>query len=433
MPKPANNRLFYALLVAEWLLFSSFRGVLGPYASPVALLGCSVGACWLAYRALRHCTWPTLGRPDLSASAYRYGALALACALGLALTAPGWYKTLRDTPIKVSNSDIIPSIAIYTQRLLAGKTVYTPFDAELGYPLFPTYLPATWGPYLLPEVLGIDYRWMTALLLLVGVALYELVLGRLRLGRLRTFVLALLPFLLVRAVLRTDGGIIGNTVEFMIIGYYYVLVAGILLPGRGWRIAGLLLCLLSRFSLVLWVPLYLGLLWFRHSRREALLTAGWVALGVLALYVVPFLSHDWQLLAKAQQTYTTAALGEWQHFNNDGVPYHLYNGIGLTTFFYRFAPGDLPTRLAFVKQVHAVVIVLVTLALALLYWRQRAPRTDYRLFAVLALKCYLAFFCTFVQVPYAYLMLVSISLSIWLALLVAGARPAALSPPAARI
>lgn len=418
---PGLAGLVYALLLAEGLLFTYARGKLGPYGSPIGLLGCSVGACGLAYRYLRHRAWPTLGPASLPGYA---GAIVPAGLLGLALTVPGWYKTLHDTPIAISNSDIIPSVAIYTQRLLAGQPVYTPFDAELGYALFPTYLPATWGPYLLPQVLGIDYRWMTGLLLLAGIGLYEVVLARMRLARLRTFGLALLPFLLVRAVLRTDAGIVGNTIEMMVVGYYFVLVAGVLLPSRGWRMAGLLLCLLSRFSLVLWVPLYVGLLWARESRREALLTVGGVALGVLALYVVPFLSHDWLLLAKAQQTYTNAAVGEWQHFNDEGRPFHLYNGIGLTNLFYRFAPGDLLARLTLVKQVHAAVMLGLTGALAGLYWRQRQPAGDYRLFAVLALKVYLAFFCAFVQVPYAYLALVGISLSVWLALLVAGARPA---------
>jgi hypothetical protein len=429
---PKNSAaLIYILLLAEELLFTHARNKFGLYGSPVVLLTCSVTVCVLAYNYLRHRTWPTL--LPVGPQRYHYRAIALAGVLGLALTVPKWYKVIRETPIAIKTSDIIPSVAIYVQRLLAGKTIYTPFDAELGYPLFPTYLPATWGPYLVPQLLGFDYRWMTALLLLAGIAMYAVVLARLRFSRLRTFALALLPFLLVRAVLRTDSGIVSNTIEMMIVGYYFVLVGGILLPGRTWRIIGLLLCLLSRFSLVLWVPLYLGLLWFRHSKREALLTTGWVALGVLALYVVPFLSHDWLLLAKAQQTYTTAALGEWQHFNDEGLPYHLYNGIGLTNFFYRFAPGDLLARLTLVKQVQAVLLVVLTGALALVYWRQRAPRLDYRLFAVISLKLYFAVFCAFVQVPYAYLALVGISFSVWLALLVSGARPAStLSAPAAR-
>jgi hypothetical protein len=420
LPLPKNLPvILYSLLLAEALLFTWARGELGYYASPVLLLGCSLAACAVAYAYLRGRTWPTqpvAGRPAA------LGAIWLAGAVGLALTVRPWYKTLRDTEIQISHSDIIPSVYIYTQRLLAGEVIYRPFDAEIGYPLFPTYLPGTWGPYVLPQALGFDYRWLTGGLLLLGIGAYVRVVARLRLTGVRSFILALLPFGLVWAVLRTDDSIVGNTIEMMIVGYYFVLVAGVLLPGRTWRIVGLLLCLLSRFSLVLWVPLYLGLLWFRASRREALLTAAGVAVGVLALYVVPFLAHDWSLLGKAQQTYTNAALGEWQHLNDEGLPAHLYNGIGLANFFYRFAPGDLLARVTLVKQVQAALLLAVTAGLALLYWRQRPPRMDYRLFAVLALKFYLAVFYAFVQVPYAYLALVGIALSVWLVVLVAGAQ-----------
>jgi hypothetical protein len=85
--------------------------------------------------------------------------------------------------------------------------------------------------------------------------------------------------------------------------------------------------------------------------------------------------------------------------------------------------------------VQAALLLAVTAGLALLYWRQRPPRMDYRLFAVLALKFYLAVFYAFVQVPYAYLALVGIALSVWLVVLVAGAQEADAQPataPAAR-
>ena len=426
LPKPAA--LVYALLLTEALLFTYWRNILGDYASPLVLLGCSLAACLVAYGYLRHRSWPSQLRAGFSST----GVVALACAVGLAFTVPQWYKTLQETEVGIHTSDIIPALSIYTQRLLAGDKIYLPFDAEIGYPMFPTYLPATWGPYLVPQALGFDYRWMSGLLLLMGIGAYEIVLARRQLSKVSSFVLALLPFGLVYAVLRADSGIVGSSIEMMIVGYYFVLVAGILGPGRWLRILGLVLCLLSRFSLVLWVPLYLGLLWFRASKREAWLTVGGVAVGVLALYVLPFLAQDWSLLARMQQTYThdytMAALSEWHHLNSDGMPYHLYNGIGAAAFFYRFAPGDLLARISLLKQVQVILLLAATAGMALLYARQRGLRMNYRLFAVLTLKVYLAIFYAFVQVPYAYLMVVSIALSAWVVLLVAGAGPVEPTP-----
>lgn len=424
MPLPSKNQpaLVYCLLLAEALLFTYARGKLGPYASAVALLGCSVAACAAAHGYLRHRAWPRhepAGRPR------QYGAIALACGLGVAVCGLRWHKILGEFEVQISNSDIIPSLSIYTRRWLAGEEVYRSFASEIGYELFPTYLPATWGPYVVPQMLGFDYRWMSGALLLLGFGAYEVLVGRLRRSRARTFGLAVLPFGLLYAVLRTEPSVVGNTVEMMIVGYYLLLVAGVLLPGRAVRIAGLTLCLLSRFSLVFWVPLYLGLLFFQASRREALLTAAWVAAGVGALYVAPFLAHNWLLLAEAQRAYTGAALAEWQHLNDQGLPYHLYNGVGLGNFFYRFAPGPLLARIALLKQVQLALLLALVGGAAALYWRQRQPRTDYRLFAVLVLKLYLAVFYAFVQVPYAYLAVVGIFLSLYLVLVVDGAEPPA--------
>ncbi len=423
--------LLYCLLLvlAEGLLFTYARGRLGLYASAVVLLGCSGAACTVAYGYLRHRAWPLhepAGRPR------QYAAIGLACALGVAVAVGRWHSILGQFEIKISNSDIIPSLGIYTRRWLAGEEVYRSFTSEIGYDLFPTYLPGTWGPYVVPQVLGFDYRWMSGALLLLGIGAYEVVVGRLRQSAARTLVLAALPFVLLYAVVRTEPSVVGNTVEMMIVGYYLLLVAGVLLPGRAVRIVGLTLCLLSRFSLVLWVPLYLGLLFFRASRREALLTAAWAAAGVGVLYVAPFLAHNWSLLAEAQRAYTGAALGEWQHLNSDGRPYHLYNGVGLGNFFYRFAPGPLLARIALLKQVQLALLLAVVGGAAALYWRQREPRTDYRLFAVLVLKLYLAVFYAFVQVPYAYLATVGIFLSLYLVVMVAGAEPPGPAGPGSR-
>ena len=120
MPLPAKNQpaLVYCLLLAEALLFTYARGKLGPYASAVALLGCSGAACAAAYGYLRHRAWPRhapAGRPR------QYGAIALACGLGVAVCGLRWHKILGEFEVQISNSDIIPSLSIYTRRWLAGR------------------------------------------------------------------------------------------------------------------------------------------------------------------------------------------------------------------------------------------------------------------------------------------------------------------------
>jgi hypothetical protein len=255
------------------------------------------------------------------------------------------------------------------------------------------------------------------------------VVVRLQRSSLVTFALGALPPLFVYCVLCIDANatIFYVTVEPLIVGYYLLLVAGVLLPSRPLQAVALVLCLLSRFSLVFWVPLYLGLLYVGDSRRWAWSLAGLGAAGVLLLYVLPVLSHDWGLFMRVQGVYTETTLGEWRHVDERGLPVHLYNGIGLTNFFYRFAPGDMLARLKLAKLVHLAALLLLVSSAALAYWRQRLPRTNYRLYAVIALKIYLATFYALLQVPYAYLASVGFFMSLYLVLIVVG--PASVTKP----
>jgi hypothetical protein len=261
---------------------------------------------------------------------------------------------------------------------------------------------------------------MSSFVLLLGVLAYLVVVVRLRRSALVTFGLSALPLWFTYSILDTIPDIFSLTVEPMIVGYYLLLVAGVLLPSRPLLVVALLLCLLSRYSLVFWVPLYVGLLYFNESRRWAWALTGLAAAGVLALYVVPILSHDWGLFLRVQKVYTETTLGEWHHLNPAGKPVHLYNGIGLTNFFYRFAPGELLARLALAKLVHLAAVLAIVGGAALVYWRQRVPRTHYRLYAVIVLKLYLTTFYALLQVPYAYLAVVGFFTSFYLAVIAVG-------------
>lgn len=408
----------YLLLAAETFLFTFGRGAFGPYVSPVLLYLCSLGACAGAYRLTRHRRWPLpppmAVRPPQAA---RRWAWAVAIGLGLWLCVPQYAKVIHTT-LAQDYSDIIMSITVYAQRFLAGETVYRPLTAELGYITQPTYFPAMWFPYVLPEWLHFDYRWVSGAVFAAAIGLYlSFVYGQQQSAR-RTFVLALLPFALLFAVVATEIGIVGWTVELMIAGYYLLLVASILRPSYWGQAVMLTLCLLSRFSLVFWVPLHLGLLFFQGARRMALGIAGTVVLGIGLLYVLPFLSHDWGLFMRVQHHYAIAALEEWGQLNGEGHPMHLYNGVGLGHFFYRYGHGTMAARLHALQLTHLTLLLLTMAGAVWLYWRQLAPRTDHRVYSVLVLKAYLTTFYAFVQVPYVYLASVGLFLSLYLALIV---------------
>jgi hypothetical protein len=317
-------------------------------------------------------------------------------------------------------SDIIPAVTVYCQRFLAGEVVHRPLTEDIGYFLEPGYLPATWFPFIVPEYFRFDYRWMSSFVLFLGIIAYTVVVVRLRRSAVVTFVLSALPLLLLYFILKGNTEVFALTVEPLIVGYYLLLVAGILLPSRPLLVIALILCLLSRFSLVFWLPLFVGLLYVFESRRWAVYLTSLVSVGILAFYVVPVLSNDWGLFMRVQKVYTETTLGEWKHLDGRGLPMHLFNGIGLTHLFYQFGQGELLSKLNFAKLVHLAAIVTIVAAAALLYWRQRLPRTNYRVFAVIVLKLYLTTFYALLQVPYLYLAVVGFFTTFYLVVLAVG-------------
>lgn len=406
-----------ALALLEAAQFTFFRNMLGLYTSPVALYFTAVVLCLAASLTVRFRPWPMILPLDTDGLIWWPAALALVG--GLCLCVPMLNSRIHGTSPQ-DYSDIIPAITVYCQRILAGEVVHRPLTENIGSFLEPGYLPAMWFPFIIPEYFRFDYRWMSSFVLLLGVLAYIVVVVRLRRSAFITFGLGSFPFIFTYGILRTNADIFSLTVEPLIVGYYLLLVAGILLPARPLLVVALILCLLSRYSLVFWVPLYLGLIYVGESRRWAWTVAGLSAVGVLVLYVVPVLSHDWGLFLRVQKIYTETTLGEWRHLDEHGLPMHLYNGVGLTNFFYRFAPGDLLARLAFAKIVHLAATLAIVVGAALVYWRQKSPRTNYRLYAVVVLKLYLATFYAFLQVPYAYLAVVGFFTSFYLVLLAVG-------------
>ena len=412
------------LLLAELLLFTWWRGLFGLYASPVVLYGLAVAICVALYHYIRHAGWP-VGTITSSTQPWSSRLAMLAASIAGVWVGSAWVrKIMREMPINIDSSDIIPALHVYARRWLMNQEIYTPLTQELGKFALPTYLPATWFPFVLSEWLGFDYRLLAwVALLLLGAGSYLLVMWPRQRHWLATLVLALVPFFSIFFLLRTERSLVGQTVEGVIIGYYAVLVAGILRRSGPLEALGLLLCLLSRYALIFWVPLYLGLMFFQDSRRRALVLAGTVLLGVVALYVVPYLSHDWTMPGQVLRAYTTVAVGEWQHLNADGLPYHLYNGVGMAPFFFQYGSGTLLDRIVLLKTVHMGLLVLLVVGAAVLYWRQRGVRTNYRLYAVLVLKLYLATFYAFLQVPYAYLAAVGVFLSVFLVLITENVAP----------
>lgn len=320
--------------------------------------------------------------------------------LGLQLISSQYSAFLHDRKIENAGSDIIPIIQVACRRLLAGEFPYK-MVSDFGFDQDMTYLPLHWMPMCISRIMGIDDRWIPYSVWALAALVITIRAARIP----NPIYKALVPLFLLLSLtvlFYRDPGIVECTVELMIAGYYMLLVCGFN-TGNAW-FQGIMLgcCLLSRYTVLLWLPLYAVVLLSSGHKKQFFIAAGVASAMVLLIYVLPFLTRDPGLFYNGYKYYDRAALFEWTHLNKEGKPIHVFSGSGFAYWFYTsFAHYDVSVRIKLLQKTHIVTCLLVTAGMAAWYYRQR-HKVNYRLFLMGSFKIYLAFFLFLIQVPYAY-------------------------------
>jgi hypothetical protein len=329
---------------------------------------------------------------------------------GMAAFAFAAVDVFKETPVNPSFSDVIPTIQVAVERMLSGERVYATIN-KFGYQLPLTYLPMQWMPYTIAALLQVDYRWVA-----VGIFFLAAIVMVVRCNRVSPvygIAAALLTVYTGGMLLMRDTGILSMTVELMVAGYYMLFMAGI--SGRNpWlRGAAIAVCLLSRYSLVLWLPLWAFVEFAAAGRKDFFRSCGVIVLLVLGLYVIPFLSHDWGAFARSYHYYSQAAKGEWNNVDGDNsIPAQLNNGLGFARLFYeKLWHYSVADRLKSLQKVHFAVCIGSAVIMGAWYWIKRR-RIHPRIFLMASFKIYLSLFLAFIQVPYPYLMITAAAVSI---------------------
>jgi len=410
----------YLSFWAELRLFTDLRLHYGPLLNPVLFLAASLALCVFA-----GLYW--LDRPvppaEPARTSRRFPLVGIGLLLGAVQVLYVQAPIIAAHAIDVRSSDIIPILQVYVARFRSGEVVYR-YLTTLPYPLFPNHLPLQWLPYVPADQLGIDYRWWAlGLLLLVGFGAYQATLARQALTGPGFLLKIALPGYVLYRLISRDGELYAHPVEPTIIAYYCVLAASVLSRSALLQATGLVLCLLSRYSVIFWVPFYLWVLWREAGRRHALLVAGLVLACIVGIYVIPFLSRDWTIFTHALSEYRIATLGEWSRTDGpDGHPPQLFAGVGLAAWFYTYGPGDLAARISLLQRAD-VLFSLGAVLLAAGFYHHLRHRYDYRLVALIALKFYLAVFYAFIQIPYPYLTSLGLFISMFVVMMTGAGSP----------
>lgn len=315
-----------------------------------------------------------------------------------------------------TSSDVVPAIGIMVDRFWNGVFPYTFIEIEewgFTYRLLPGYLPLTWMPFLGAKMLNVDYRlYAFGILHLSLIALYWRFIFKEPSNFIRFFAIILpFSFLYLFSFFNFE---LKFVVEPMIVGFYLLLILSFF-SKRNWSIIlTLVICLLSRYSVVLFVPLIFFVLALEKGWLTSFRISLGVGLGILLIYVIPFLSKDFSVLENGFNTYTKTTLEAWELSNKQPLEsnYSIFNsGVGMSIFAYRHLDKPIEEKLDIFKKTHLLLSILVVIILAVFYWKMQSYY-DYRIFLLGGLKVYMVIFYDFIQYPFVYLFLVPTFISL---------------------
>lgn len=309
------------------------------------------------------------------------------------------YSRVLHFPIDPKISDIIPAIQQQATRFVTGSTVYKPIQFNgYSYPL--GYLPGVWLPFSIAELGNFDYRFIPSILFTV--VLCGLLIFYRKDHAIHWIAISCLLFVLL--FLKNNSGILQMTVELEIATYYLLFIYSLKTKNPYLQGAALGLCLLSRYTIALWVPLLLYT-WIVDKQKKQLIRFIIVlAITIMAVYILPFFISNPKLIIDGFLSYRDAGLGEWQHFQSDlQMPFHLSQGIGFACFFYSIKSLTLIAKIKLMQYVLLSIISLSILVFAWYYYKKNKTINTPYYFLLGSIKIYFTLFFCFIHVPYLYL------------------------------
>jgi len=326
---------------------------------------------------------------DLSKTINRYRWWILGMALiSISGSALHW---MDDAPLDYHDGDMLPIIKIMSERFVHGAWSHV-YDVipEIWNGMHPIYLPAMWLPFSIPVFFDADPRWMTIAALFLVVALF---IWRIHPLHKHAAPMVFAAFLLVWWLLNAENsGLVPYTEEGVVIAFYSLLTIA-LLGKNSWMIGlSLSLCILSRYSVVGWVPAMLLFYLFNKSYQDLF---RFCLTGIICFCLLVLLPFGWSTflkLAAVPSEYIGFSKRVWHD-----APVVFRESLGWAKFFG-------PDRIAL--QHHLLVgsaLSMPTVFMGLGLWLQKKLRFNGELLPIASLKFTLVLFYTLVDVPYLYL------------------------------
>jgi hypothetical protein len=399
--------LLFLLCLLELLLVSYCKNVAGPFVSPVIFFLVSVGIGFVYLKRAQIEDSPQPVRHYSNNFVFKLIQIVLFIGLSvfIFISLRAAFQTYKISMNGVERSDVIPQIMYLVKRFKSGQQPY--YTIPFPWKLFPTYLPFQWLPYLLAEWANKDYRWVPAIAFELSCA-YFFIRSLLAKGADDETPLKIVsgvwPLIIWAVLLRYDQGMFVVTVETLVAAYY-LLVCTSIFDKRVYMLAiGISLCLLSRYSIVFWMPVCVACYYIDGQKKAAVTIVSVILLFFILFYWVPFLRLDPYIFWKGYQYHSEAALFDWTYARC------LFNGLGFSSFAVRYLPGDVGHKLHIYQAIHLFACIS-TAVLCVIFYAKNKSKYSLQQFLLFSLKIYLTVFYLFIQTPYDYIYIVPLVIS----------------------
>lgn len=347
------------LFIAQ--IYLTFRGAhhFSKYWSPLILFLVSAGIAVL-YFSQQMRERPARQTPPPAPGVWYTSALwALAGLLTMVLGYEEFRKLLVEFPNPGQFSDVLPQLEAQYLRYSRGEMPYAPVALPTHTP-FPVYMPLHWMPIGLATGWGLDARWAGYGLLTLACGVYGYWVGR-QPGPLGARIAALfLPSMGFWGFILWGRLEMAVSFELVVAAYYLLLAAGLLGRNLAVTALGLVLCMLSRYTLFFWLPLLAFVLWNEYPRRVSYAVWGALAAAVLLLYVFPFYLVDPTIFATGIKYHNDGAVAQWAGFGDPPVSWSMEKGIYFGINMKAIFPGDAARQVFLARVLQALLMLALT-------------------------------------------------------------------------
>lgn len=204
---------------------------------------------------------------------------------------------------------------------------------------------------------------------------------------------------------------IGVSFGLTIVAYYIILAIG-LISGNIFLIgAGIIMCLLSRYTLLFWLPLFATILWVNKKPNISYTLWGGILLALLGFYILPFYLEDPTIINKAISYYYGAAANEWIGYGTPLVSWTFERGVYFGPIYKKLFAGEMIQRVYDARLIQTIFMAVLCLGGIFIYLRYLRTKIRWNVFAFAMLYTIVISFFIVSPLTFQYYLMVPLVLS----------------------